>query len=171
MSAARREAVPPLRDGRLPDMSHSELPSPSLPRRLVALVYDLFLVVAVVATVIALALGVQVQLLGSEVHALDPAVAQSLVILSVAGFFTLFWVKGGQTLGMQAWRIKLVDFEGNPPGPGKALLRCCGAAISACCLGFGYLWCLVDRNHRYWHDYLSRTELVLLPPGQSGEEH
>ena len=43
------------------------------------------------------------------------------------------------------------------------MIRCLGALLSAACLGLGYLWKLVDRNHRYWHDYLSGTRLVLLP--------
>ena len=41
--------------------------------------------------------------------------------------------------------------------------RCLGALLSAACLGLGYLWCLVDRRGRYWHDYLSHKELILLP--------
>ncbi|MDZ7784860.1 MAG: RDD family protein [Halioglobus sp.] len=138
--------------------------APSLLRRLTAMLYDLLLVVAVVAGVFALALLVQVKLLGSADHALHPAVAQALTVASVYGFFIVFWLVDGQTLGMRAWRIKLVDFSGGPPTPGKAVLRCCGATLSAACLGLGYLWCLVDRRNRYWHDYLSRTELILLPP-------
>jgi uncharacterized RDD family membrane protein YckC len=42
-------------------------------------------------------------------------------------------------------------------------LRSLAAPLSAGCLGLGYLWCLVDRNRYYWHDYLSGTKLVLLP--------
>jgi uncharacterized RDD family membrane protein YckC len=90
-------------------------------------------------------------------------------VLGVAGFFCLFWLKSGQTLGMQAWRIKLVDFNGQPPSFPKVVMRCLGAALSFACLGLGYWWCLVDRKKRYWHDYISRTELVLLPkPGKNG---
>jgi uncharacterized RDD family membrane protein YckC len=91
---------------------------------------------------------------------------QVLTISSIAGFFCLFWLKSGQTLGMQAWRIKLVGFDGEAPSLAKALLRCMGAVLSFLCLGLGYWWCLIDRNKRYWHDYLSRTELVLLPKSQ-----
>ena len=138
--------------------------APSLLRRLTAMLYDLLLVVAVVAGVLALALVVQVKLLDSADHVLHPAVTQALTALSVYGFFIVFWLVDGQTLGMRAWRIKLVDFNGEPPTLGKAVLRCCGATLSAASLGLGYLWCLVDRHNRYWHDYLSRTELVLLPP-------
>lgn len=137
--------------------------SPSLPRRLAAIVYDTFLVVALVAVVNATALAVLVRSTGGEQEVLNAHLVQLLTVSSVFGFFCLFWLKNGQTLGMQAWRIKLVDYEGNPPSAGKAIVRCCGALLSATCLGLGYLWCLVDRNHRYWHDYLSHTELIMLP--------
>lgn len=136
-------------------------PSPSLLRRLVAMVYDALLVVALVFVVNGIALAVASQALQKEV--LDPVTVQALTALSVASFFSLFWITNGQTLGMQAWRIKLVDFEGNKPGIIQSLLRCLGACLSAGCLGLGYLWCIVDRHKRYWHDYISRTELILLP--------
>ncbi len=37
-------------------------------------------------------------------------------------------------------------------------------------LGLGYLWCLVDRRGRYWHDYLSGTELILLPKREKSKK-
>ncbi|MCB1843066.1 MAG: RDD family protein [Halioglobus sp.] len=141
----------------------TSLPPPSLPRRLTAILYDALLVIALVAVTNALALGVQVKVFGSETHELHPQLAQALVITSVYGFFILFWLKQGQTLGMQAWRIKLVGSDGQAPAFGQALLRCLGATLSAACLGLGYLWCLVDPQKRTWHDRLSRTQLILLP--------
>ncbi len=137
--------------------------SPSLPRRLTAMLYDALLVVALIAVVNALALGIVVRLTAGEQQVLHPHLVQLLTAVSVIGFFSVFWLNGGQTLGMQAWRIKLVDYQGRPPTAAKVLLRCLGALLSAACLGLGYLWCLIDHNNRYWHDYLSRTQLILLP--------
>lgn len=125
--------------------------------------YDALLVVALVAVVNTLALGVVVQVTAGEQQVLNAHLVQFLTLLSSVSFFSVFWLNGGQTLGMQVWRIKLVDFQGDPPTAGKVLLRCLGASLSAACLGLGYLWCLIDRNNRYWHDYLSGTELILLP--------
>jgi uncharacterized RDD family membrane protein YckC len=137
--------------------------SPSLLRRLAAMLYDGLLVVALVAVVNAIALAATVRLTSGGQEVLPPHLVQLLTLVSIVGFFCLFWLKNGQTLGMQAWRIKLVDFQGGPPSIARALLRCGGAFLSTACLGLGYLWCLFDRNHRYWHDYLSGTELILLP--------
>ena len=111
----------------------------------------------------AVALAVVVRWSAGEQQVLSPPLVQALTTLTIAGFFCIFWRKSGQTLGMQAWRIKLVDFDGGTPSLPKAVVRCVGAALSMACLGLGYLWCLIDRKKRYWHDYLSRTELILLP--------
>ncbi|MDX1735188.1 MAG: RDD family protein, partial [Halioglobus sp.] len=54
-------------------------------------------------------------------------------------------------------------FDGGTPRTGQALVRCLGATLSAACAGLRFLWCLFDRNKRFWHDYLSLTELILLP--------
>jgi uncharacterized RDD family membrane protein YckC len=127
------------------------------------MLYDALLVVALVGVVNAFALGLMAWSSDGAEQLLNPHLVQALTMLTVVGFFSLFWVKNGQTLGMQAWRIRLVDFQGGSPTVARAIVRCAGALLSAACLGLGYLWCLVDHKKRYWHDYLSGTELVLLP--------
>jgi uncharacterized RDD family membrane protein YckC len=149
------------------------LPSPGLPRRLAALVYDTFLVLPLIMASVALAMLVQGLLLGvgdssAAAATLHPMLVRLLALLTTVGFFCWFWLKNGQTLGMQAWRIKLVTFDGGPVRPPQALGRCAGALLSAACLGAGYWWCLLDRRGRYWHDYLSGTELRLLPRRKRG---
>ena len=151
---------------RLPSMEE-QLPSPFILRRLAAMVYDTLLVLPLIMASVALFLGGRTLLMGSpgegEVVQLNAYLVRLVALLTVFGFFCWFWIKNGQTLGMQAWRIKLVDFAGNKPGAWQSLVRCLGALLSAACLGLGYLWCLVDKHGRYWHDYISRTELVLVP--------
>ncbi len=146
----------------MPPMNQ-ELPSPSLPRHFLAMVYDSLLVLALVFVVYACALGIQVGLAGGESQVLSPILGRTLFVLSVTGFYCAFWLRSGQTLGMQTWRIKLVSSDGGPLRPGQLLLRCAGAAVSLLFLGLGYLWKLVDRRGLYWHDHLSGTQLVLLP--------
>lgn len=142
-------------------------PRPALPRRLMAMLYDTLLVLPLIMVSVAASLGLHTLVVGvpgeGQVVQLPPWSVWLVTLLTVLVFFSIFWRKDGQTLGMQAWRIKLVDNQGKPPGTGRAVLRCLAALLSAGCFGLGYLWCLVDSNGRYWHDYLSRTELVLLP--------
>jgi len=141
--------------------------SPSLLRRLAALLYDILLVLPLIMACVALVMGVR-SLLGLGPAAdgtvqLEPLLVQALALLTTMVFFGWFWLKNGQTLGMQAWRIKLLSFAGASPNLRQVVIRCLGAGLSAGCLGLGYLWCLVDRRGRYWHDWLSGTELRLLP--------
>ena len=140
---------------------------PFLLRRLAAIVYDTCLVVPLIMASVALFMGARTLLWGPAVDdtaaQLDANIVRLVALVCTTGFFCAFWVKSGQTLGMQAWRIKLVNFSGEVPNIRQGVMRCLGAVVSAACLGLGYLWCLVDRNGRYWHDYLSGTELILLP--------
>jgi uncharacterized RDD family membrane protein YckC len=142
-------------------------PRPALPRRLAAMLYDILLVLPLVMMSVAVVMGLR-SLLGFGPSAegivqLNAHLVQLIAVLTVMVFFSWFWLKNGQTLGMQAWRIKLVGFNGQAPTAKQVVIRCLGALLSAACLGLGFLWCLVDRKRRYWHDYLSSTELVLLP--------
>jgi uncharacterized RDD family membrane protein YckC len=81
----------------------------------------------------------------------------------VFGFFGWFWVHGGQTLGMRAWRLRLVDLNGERVSWKTAFKRYCLAWISFLAAGLGFLWILNDRERCAWHDRLSRTRVKLLP--------
>lgn len=144
------------------------LPSPGLLRRLAAIVYDTLLVLPMIMAAVAVATGLWILATGDsgdgDYGATLPAwLVQLIATCCVVAFYGYFWRLRGQTLGMQAWRIRLKSFDGRPVSLGQTVIRCLGAAISAAPLGAGYLWCLVDRHGRSWHDWLSRTELELLP--------
>lgn len=81
----------------------------------------------------------------------------------VAAFHLWFWTHGGQTLGMRSWRIRIVREDGSALGLTDALRRWLAALLSWLPLGLGFLWSLVDREHRTWHDRISGSRLVLLP--------
>jgi len=149
------------------------LPPPSLLRRLAALIYDTLLVIPLIMVSVALFLGLRTLLLGppdqATVVQLDANLVRLVALVTAMAFYCGFWLRNGQTLGMQAWRIKLVSSGGGTLNYRQVLVRCLGALLSAVCLGLGYLWCLVDKRGRYWHDHLSGTELVLVPkPDTSG---
>ena len=133
---------------------------PGLWRRLAAIFYDLWLVAALwllgatADTFVRAGLG-----LGSAGFHLP---LQLFLLISPAAFFSWFWTHGGQTLGMRAWRLKLLDSEGDPVTLKLSLIRLGAALLSALPLGLGYLWVLIDRDSLAWHDRLSRTRLVVL---------
>lgn len=141
-------------------------PPPGLIRRLAALLYDTLLVIPLVGITVALVLLAVAAVTGASEDdnlVLQAHWVQLIGALCVMGFYTAFWSKGGQTLGMQAWRIQLQDASGSPPGPARCILRCLAALASLLPAGLGYWWVLVDREKRSWHDRLSGTHLVLLP--------
>lgn len=145
---------------------------PPLLRRLAAMLYDTLLVIPFIGVTVAAATAVEMWLLNAgdgDYYRMHPQLVQALSVACVIVFFTAFWRKGGQTLGMQAWRVKLLDdVTGEVPGTGRCVLRCLAALISLAPAGLGYWWCLVDKRKRYWHDYLSGTHLVLLPKPPKG---
>lgn len=99
-----------------------------LPRRLAAIAYDCLLLAAVLFFAAALALGLAVALLGGERVALHSPLRGSplfsaYLLLVCFGFFGGFWVHGGQTLGMRAWRLRVQRRDGRTIGWSQALSR------------------------------------------------
>jgi len=136
---------------------------PGLWRNLLAMVYDTFLV----APLLMVNGLVLVTIFGPTENAHQANVPawlmQSTATVIVIAFFTIFWRKSGQTLGMQAWRIKLEASDGTPVSIKQCVVRCLGAIFSIGLLGLGYWWAWIDPEKRRWHDRLSGTRLVLVP--------
>jgi uncharacterized RDD family membrane protein YckC len=80
---------------------------------------------------------------------------QLLLVAVFAAYFLWCWLRGGQTLAMKAWRIRLVGVT-----PGKALLRFC-LALPLVPTGISIVWALFDRDRQFLHDRLAGTRLVL----------
>lgn len=138
---------------------------PGLARRALAMLYDGLLLIALWFGVSALVLGMSAGLLAEPDRPLWLASIHriSLVLVTV-GFFGGFWTHGGQTLGMRAWRLRLVS----SPDQGavnwkQSLLRLASACLSVGAFGLGFFWMWIDPKRRTWHDRLSGTQLILLP--------
>lgn len=85
---------------------------------------------------------------------------QAALLAVTAAYFAVSWARGGQTIGMRAWRLRVVSSEGGAlPWP-RALLRFALALGSLLAFGLGFLWCLIDRRRRGWHDIVARSEVV-----------
>jgi uncharacterized RDD family membrane protein YckC len=130
-------------------------------RRLAALFYDLLVLVAIwmfAAALVLLAFGGNVDV--AHQPTLYHLVLQSVLLVLSALYFTISWSKGGQTIGMRAWRVRLVDRDGKSPRPRRSLLRFALALVSLLCAGFGFVWCLFDADRRAWHDIRAGTRLI-----------
>ncbi len=152
----------------------TSLPTASLLRRFASIVYDAFLVVAISMLYGAMVLAIQVALFGPGDKDFQPTVEGPLFqlgwYLSIAGFYYYFWRKSGQTVGMRAWRMKLVNKEGKVPSPLQCAIRILLAPLSLFLLGLGYLWCLIDRQGDAAHDRLSGTRVIVTPKPQKTKQ-
>ncbi|HSP58326.1 MAG TPA: RDD family protein [Halomonas sp.] len=139
-----------------------------LGRRLGAMLYDGFLVAAIWLLVTALHLVTVRLVLDLPPEEVGSGLAQvlslrALLVLSAFAFFVFFWVRGGMTLGMQAWRLRVQTLDGASITLVQALVRFLMAWVSLAALGLGYWWVLFDPQRRSWGDIVSRSQIVVLP--------
>lgn len=73
------------------------------------------------------------------------------------------WRYGGMTLGMRAWRVRLINYDGEKISWSACLLRFIVGMVSLGALGLGILWALIDERNRAWQDLAART-LLIKPP-------
>ena len=84
-----------------------------------------------------------------------------LVLWLVAGaYFVWCWIKSGQTLATQAWKIKLVNAAGTTLTLRQALLRYAFASASALLFGLGFVWAFADKDHYFLHDRLLKSRFI-----------
>jgi uncharacterized RDD family membrane protein YckC len=151
--------------------------------------YDLFLIIPLLMLTSALLIAIHGPTDNAVVRSV-PAWQQWIVTyLALVGFFGLFWRQKGQTLGMQAWRVKLVSRLDNARVPWTHVFIRIGTAaapvilsllpflyfninnasvmiyvIAASIAGMGFFWRWGNTERLYLHDQLSSTELRLAPP-------
>jgi len=72
-------------------------------------------------------------------------------------YFILLHAGCGQTIGKMLMGLRLVADDGGEVGLGQAFLRSAAALLSALPLGAGFLWAMLDQQHRTWHDLIAAT--------------
>jgi uncharacterized RDD family membrane protein YckC len=138
----------------------SNLPPPGFLRRLGAMLYDSLLLLALLMMLS----YPYVWLTGGDKPGLVMKTAYQFYLLAICFFFYAgFWVRGGQTLGLRTWRLKLVRDDGGPITWADAAKRFGFAWISLLSLGLGFLWVIYDKEKLAWHDRWSGTRLVRFP--------
>lgn len=106
----------------------TDIPCPPW-RRLLALVYDLLIVLAIVMVVGLLCqLATGGNLIRTGARTVVPLWYQALQGAVVAAYFISSWRRGGQTLGMRPWRIRVTRDDGGTPTLQQALIRVLVAA-------------------------------------------
>ena len=158
-------------------------------RHSLAMVYDLFLIIPLLMVTSAVLVAIHGP---TETAAVRPVPAWqqwSLACVALIGFYGTFWRQKGQTLGMQAWRVKLVSSGTSTTvtwsqAAGRVIVASmpfilglmpylvfdvndAGAWIyftSAVIASCGFLWRFFNEDRLYLHDLVTGTELRLTPP-------
>ena len=82
----------------------------------------------------------------------------------LAGSYAVWsWRRGGQTLGMRPWRLRVIRMDGGRPTWGALAKRYAVATVSLLAAGAGFWWAWLDRDRLAWHDRASGTRLQRQP--------
>jgi uncharacterized RDD family membrane protein YckC len=154
-------------------------PTPGLARRLACFVYEGVLLFGVVMIA-----GYLYSSLTQQRHALQGQTGLQLFLFLILGiYFVFFWSRGGQTVAMKTWHVRLANRDGNAVTQGQALLRYLlawiwfvpallalwlsglkGGPATAGLLAagvFGYAaLALLHPQRQFWHDAVCGTRLV-----------
>ena len=126
-------------------------------RRLGAIVYDALAVIGVWFLVGGIAVGLHH---GEALPAADLPF-QALLLCVAYAYFAISWRRGGQTLGMKSWRIRVVDdATGAAPRWGQTLARFGAGLLGWLPAGFGLWSALFHARGMAWADRASGTRLV-----------
>ena len=128
----------------------------SLARRGLALIYEMLLLAAVL---FAGALPFLIFTRHMETAEMRPLFQLYLLVLC-GGYFIWQWLRGGQTLPMKTWHLRLAALNGTPLTPRQAIYRYIFALLGLGLLGAGFLWALVDRERQFLHDRLAGTRII-----------
>jgi uncharacterized RDD family membrane protein YckC len=159
-------------------MSH-----PNLLKRLLVALYDGLLILATIFFATALTLPFTKGNIAAE-----NKIYMSLYLLVVIYiFYGWFWTHGGQTLGMRAWKQKLISLDGNAISWQQSFIRVITGlpawllfivglilwikadiaetltAIPGWVFALtGFIWVLLNNKNNSWRDKLSGTQVVIV---------
>jgi uncharacterized RDD family membrane protein YckC len=133
------------------------LPQTSVVRRIAAAVVDGAVILSAVAMFGAIFLRMNPERM--TLSFMLPAGAVTATLLW-ALYQYLLLVYSGTTLGLLAARVRLARFDGSRPSRRLRRWRVVASYLSACALGLGYLWSLLDEDSLCWHDRITRTHVT-----------
>ena len=131
-------------------------------RRFAALIYDGFLLAALLMTYTGAILIFTRRALLPETYGAWVYLYRAGLIAVIAAYYVLNWIRSGQTLGMRAWRLRAVSEAGARLNATSALLRFLCGLLAWPPAALGVLWLYLDPDHLAIHDRLSRTRVVRL---------
>lgn len=136
--------------------AHAGYSIPSIKRRLICMVYESLLLVGVAFFAALLFLGAS----GASPSEWTRHAFQVYLFFVIGLYFVASWRRGGQTLAMKTWKLRLVGADGARITLRQAMLRYVCAWPCLLLGGIGILYAPFDRQRRFLHDRLAGTRVV-----------
>lgn len=130
---------------------------PSIKRRLICMAYEAVLLAGVAFFAGLLFLGVG----GTSQSGWTRHAFQFYMFLVIGLYFIASWRRGGQTLPMKTWKLRLVGANGARITLRQAMLRYVCAWPCLLLGGVGILYASFDRHGQFLHDRLAGTSIVM----------
>lgn len=140
-------------------------PQAFIGRRLLALFYDLW-PVAAIWFLISAGFTVGYTVAGhaprENIEPFSPLqwLLWSCCWLATGVYAIVSWARGGQTLGMRPWRLRVLSADGERPTRKALIRRYLVGNLSLALGGLGFWWAWFDPEKRTWHDRASGTRVV-----------
>lgn len=83
--------------------------------------------------------------------------------LVTGAYAVVSWRRGGQTLGMRPWRLRVISMDGRPASWRALSVRFGIGTLSLLLGGLGFWWAWFGRDGLAWHDRASATRLIREP--------
>jgi uncharacterized RDD family membrane protein YckC len=83
--------------------------------------------------------------------------------LLTGAYAVVSWHRGGHTLGMRPWRLRVTALDGGRAGVPALLRRYTMGTVSLALLGAGFWWAWWDPQRLTWHDRVSATRMSRAP--------
>ena len=77
------------------------------------------------------------------------------------GYWIYFWGSSGQTLGMRALHLRVVDADtGGPIGYARATVRFLMSIVNSWACYIGWIWVAFDPRKQGWHDKVANSVVL-----------
>lgn len=126
-------------------------------------IYDILVVMGLLMIAGFIAVGAYFLTTGEESIPANSLFFQLYLLLVICGYFIYFWKRAGQTVGMKAWRIRLVNQKNEAISMKQLIIRLLVAIPAYCLLFLGVFWQYWDKSGLNWHDHASGTKLIYIP--------
>ena len=131
---------------------HADAPAPVW-KRLFAMIYD-----GLILTGLWLTSGFLVVLVTSGTP--PTWLTQGVLFLITFGYFIVSWVKGGQTLGLRAWRLQVIEEHQAKVTLKSAIIRTAVGLVTLAPIGVTLLTAFLNAERKTVYDRWSHTQVI-----------